>query len=421
MENNKVNDDKRLRDALVEGYVLFTIVENLKGEDSDYIITEVNKQVEVILEVSKNQVLGKSIKEALPLVYEIWSDFSKELPKVEETVKFEFYFNSVDRYFLISAFKPDHNQMIILFTDISIQKKAQEAFQLHEVLFENAHDIMLYIRLNGQIVHANKQACEQYGYTKKQLISMRIQDIRHPSTVSQYEHQMNQADMNGIVFESIHLRSDGSSFPVEVSAKTTYTERGRFRIHIIRDITKRKADEEKILWLAKYDSLTGIPNRANIILHLNEEIKRSLRQETSFAVMMFDIDQFKYFNDYYGHEAGDIVLKHVATEAQNVLRDGDQIGRLGGDEFVVLLTGVETQSDILKLVSRIQQAVHKEITYKNAQLCVRVSMGISMFPQDAREVNDLLHCADQAMYKVKRDGGNGFCFMREDENIDEQT
>jgi PAS domain S-box-containing protein len=189
---------------------------------------------------------------------------------------------------------------------------------MHEILFEHAQDIILYIKLEGQIVNANKRACEQYGYTKEELLLMKIQDLRHPSTVSEYEYQMQMADEEGITFDCIHMRKDGSNFPVEVSAKSISTENGRFRIHIIRDITMRKKNQEKIIWLAKYDSLTEIPNRANFMLRLDEEILRSMRSKIPFAVIMFDVDKFKQYNDHYGHETGDFALKHVALTVQSV-------------------------------------------------------------------------------------------------------
>ncbi len=411
MVDSKDNCCKMMYDAMLEGYALLKIMKNADNEPYDYSIIEINKKFEAIVGVSRNEVIGKTVGQALPEFGESWFKISKSVTQTEAMVQFEFCFEKIDRYFLISAFNLSCDKIIIFITETTLQKKAKDAFRLHEILFENAQDIMLYIKFDGQIVNANKRACEQYGYTKQQLLSMRIQDIRHPSTVSEYEQQMQQADNEGTVFECIHVRSNGSSFPVEVSAKSTYTQDGRFRIHIIRDITKRKENEEKIAWLAKYDALTGIPNRANFIIHLEEEVQRSMRNGTHFAVMLFDVDKFKYINDHYGHETGDVVLRHVAQAAQKVLRATDQIGRFGGDEFVVLQTGIKGYTDIDALAKRIQTAVNETITHEAMQVSVKISIGISLFPEDAIDANSLLHCADKAMYQVKRNGGGAYCFF----------
>lgn len=297
------------------------------------------------------------------------------------------------------------------YAGLALPQPARDLFHLHEVLFDNAQDIILYIELSGQIVNANKKACEQYGYTKEQLLTLTIQELRHPSTAIEYERQMGLADTHGVVFESIHVRSNGQSFPVEVSARSTSTEAGRFRVHIIRDITERKQNEEKISWLANYDSLTEIANRAAFIARLEEEIGRTRRTGIPVALMMFDIDRFKLINDTYGHEAGDSVLRHVAQAAKKVLRTGDKIGRLGGDEFVVLQTGVQAMADVEALARRILAATNETIFYQSLPLTVKTSIGIGLFPQDAPDVGSLLHCADKAMYRVKQAGGGSFCFF----------
>jgi diguanylate cyclase (GGDEF)-like protein/PAS domain S-box-containing protein len=394
--------------AMLEGYALLEIIRNAEGELCDYAILEINRQFETITGLPGSKVIGKTIRQVLSAVDEAWDQFSKNMPRSEETVQFEFLLEYLDKHFLFSSFNPSDNRTVILFTEITLQKKAYEAFRIHEVLFENAHDIILYIKNDGQIVNANKRACEEYGYTREQLTSMRIQDIRHPFTRPDYEQQMMQADKEGIVFECIHMRSDGTSFPVEVSAKSTYTEKGHFRIHIIRNITQRKLNEEKIAWLARYDALTGISNRASVIMFLEDEIQRSMRSGTRFAIMLFDIDKFKSINDQYGHEAGDLVLRQVSEKVRQVLRGTDQIGRLGGDEFVVLQTGIQNEEDIIALVRRLQAAANEAVIYKETPIHITLSIGISLYPEHAAETNGLLHCADKAMYQVKHKGGGGF-------------
>lgn len=411
MRATKASYCNRIFEAILEGYVLLEMIRDAKGEVFDCRIMEINSQAEAMIELSSGEVIGKTLSQILSSFDEYWLRFGNQIPQGQELIQFEFYAENINKYFSISAFIDDRDMLVLFFMDVTLQKKAQDALRIHEVLFDNAQDIMLYIKPEGQILNANKKACDEYGYTKQQLLAMSIQDIRHPSTIHEYDQQMKQAAYGGIVFESIHVRKDGSSFPVEVSAKSTFTARGPLRLHIIRNITKRKENEKQITWLANYDALTGIPNRRSFIAHLEEEISRCLRSETAFALMLFDIDKFKYINDRYGHEAGDMVLRHAATAAQKVLRAEDQIGRLGGDEFVVLQTNIRTQDDIIALAERIQAAVGEPIHYKEIALSIKISIGISLFPKDAPEADGLLHCADTAMYQAKHTGGGSYCFF----------
>lgn len=286
----------------------------------------------------------------------------------------------------------------------------EEILAIHKILFDNAQDIILYVNMKHEVVDSNQRALERYGYSKSEILSKKITDIRHSSTSPEFIEQMRQADAGGVVFESLHVCKDGSTFPVEVSAKSTLAGKEPLRIHIIRDITKRREQEEKIAWLANYDSLTGIPNRNSFITQMEEEIQRSLRNNAQFAVMLFDIDKFKFINDHYGHEAGDVVLRHVAKKVQGVIRSTDYIGRLGGDEFVGLLTNIKSRDDIIALAEKIQLAVREPASYNDTQLKIKISIGISLFPEDATDKDQLLFYADKAMYDVKNNGGGSYSF-----------
>lgn len=403
--------DYRLYDAMSEGYFLLDLISNEEGIHIDGQILECNRQMAYMVNKPCEELIGKRIKEVLPSLDEYWEYFVERFPKQKEIVQFDFEFYKIKKVFHINCFKPSSGQVILLCSDITLQSQAETALQLHEVLFENANDIILYIELDGHIINANKRACEQYGYTKEEFRTLKVRDIRHPSTMDQYEEQMKQANSAGITFECIHVRQDNTSFPVEVSVRASYIEKGRFRIHIIRDITLRKKNEEKIAWLAKYDALTEIPNRGSFLMSLEEEIKNSLREQKKFAIMLFDIDRFKTINDRYGHETGDEVLKHVANKTKGILSDSDIIGRLGGDEFVVLQRNILSKGEVITLAEKIQSAVNQTFHYKGIKAAIHISIGISLFPEDDIEEGGLLQCADKAMYYVKNNGGRAYEFF----------
>lgn len=389
-------------DAMLEGYALFLMLKDEDGIPCDYRILEANKQFANIIGVSDIEVSGKTLRQLLQVSPESWERIHCTLQQQEGC---ECLLELRGRYFQLCVLHPSEDTVIALLLEVTAQKRAEDALKIHQILFESAQDIILYINEQGRIVDANQRALGAYRITKEQLLTKNILDIRHPSTRGEYEEQMCQAETEGIVFESLHMRSDGSDFPVEVSARGTVTENGPLRIHIIRDITKRKEQEAKIAWLARYDALTGIQNRASFLMQLEQEINRSKRTKAHFAVMLFDIDKFKYINDQYGHEAGDVVLRHVSDEVKGTLRSSDQFGRLGGDEFVVLQTDVKQQSDVIRLAQRIQEASARTVAYNETVLQVSISIGICLFPDDAEDTDTLLLCADKAMYTAKKNGG----------------
>jgi diguanylate cyclase (GGDEF)-like protein len=221
---------------------------------------------------------------------------------------------------------------------------------------------------------------------------------------------MLQADETGIVFESIHVKKDYTEFPVEVSAKGTLIGSEKIRIHIIRDITERKNAEEKIIYLANHDSLTGIPNRAFMMNELDRALDFAGRGQYKLALLLFDIDKFKLINDMYGHQAGDMVLKTVAARMKSIIRKVDTVARLGGDEFVIILPMVKNDNDILELVQRMFKAMDEPITVNDTSIKVYISVGISVYPKDASSRESLIKSADISMYEAKKEFGNSHRF-----------
>lgn len=316
----------------------------------------------------------------------------------------------VGRCFLIRRVYIGEQKMIILFSETTMEERARAAFRIHEVLFDNAQDIILYVNIKGEIVNANKAAILEYGYSKEELLKKNINDIRHKSTKRDFSEQMQKADAGGIIFESIHVRRDKSEFPVEVSVRSTKMDTGLLRIHIIRNITERKEQETHIAWLARYDGLTGVLNRRSLFEKIDGEILRSERDGGEFAVLLWDLDRFKVINDNYGHATGDLMLKEVTKRVQSILRQSDYLGRLGGDEFVIIARNITEQDDLTPLMERIFRVLQEPVFYNNEALQIKISVGVSLFPDDAKNSQELLHFADQAMYRIKQAGGNAFAF-----------
>lgn len=159
--------------------------------------------------------------------------------------------------------------------------------------------------------------------------------------------------------------------------------------------------EEHILKLAYADSLTRLPNRALFDDRLNASVARGKRKVEPFAVVVLDMDRFKYINDVLGHESGDFVLKEVAERLTSTLRPYDTVARLGGDEFALLLQDV-SEEDIQTAVGRIASTFEDPVTLNNQPIDIGCSIGIAKFPEHGLDASTLLRRADMAMYSAKR-------------------
>jgi diguanylate cyclase (GGDEF)-like protein len=176
------------------------------------------------------------------------------------------------------------------------------------------------------------------------------------------------------------------------------------------DITERRRAEKQIAHLAHYDALTDLPNRVLFRAQLQQELERTKRGE-QLAVLYIDIDEFKSVNDSLGHPAGDELLKAVASRLRSCLRETDSVARLGGDEFAIVQTGIKQPGDVVKLVTRIYQAIREPYECLGHQVTTDASIGIALAPNDATDLDQLLKSADLAMYGAKADGRRTYRFF----------
>src|SRR3972149_6240320 len=179
---------------------------------------------------------------------------------------------------------------------------------------------------------------------------------------------------------------------------------------VIEDITERKLSEEKIIQLANYDNLTGLPNRRLLMNYLNQAITLVGRRALCAAVLFIDLDRFKLINDTLGHSAGDELLKEVAERLKKCVRLSDTVGRLGGDEFIVLLPDIEQIEDIIIICNRINTIFDSTLKIGEHEVSVMMSIGISVYPTDGEDGEALLRKADVAMYRAKSDGKSCYRF-----------
>ena len=178
----------------------------------------------------------------------------------------------------------------------------------------------------------------------------------------------------------------------------------------------RQLRRKKLHVMANYDHLTSLPNRALLLNRLRQAIASSRRSRTPIALFFIDLDRFKQVNDSLGHEFGDLLLKEVSTLFTTSLRSEDTLARIGGDEFVVLLERFNSVNDLAHIAQKIIDIVQKPFTLHNNLVSIGASIGISLYPNDAEDSEQLFRNADVAMYHAKQLGRNNYQFFTEQMN-----
>jgi two-component system, cell cycle response regulator len=173
---------------------------------------------------------------------------------------------------------------------------------------------------------------------------------------------------------------------------------------------ERKRAEGRLTYLAQYDQLTGLVNRSLFRDRLVQAMARSKRLQQPIGLMLLDLDRFKPVNDTLGHGVGDQLLKVVAERLHECVREVDTVARMGGDEFTVILEGLTCEEDITLVAQRITKSLAEPFLLGEHQVMISASIGITIYPTDDHDVDELLKHADAAMYRAKQQGGNSFQF-----------
>ena|GEM_PF-857742 len=273
-------------------------------------------------------------------------------------------------------------------------------------LVQNSSDVITLIDLDGRIRYQSSSVERIFGYSIGQLIGTPFGELVHVDDRTQMLRRIQEAiNIEGppISVECRLQREDGSFCVSEVTVTNLLqvpTVRGL--VLNTRDVSERKALEEKLTHQAFHDSLTNLPNRAAFRVVLDHAVHGP--DQRRIAVLFLDLDDFKVVNDTLGHEAGDQLLAAVAKRIEATLRPGDSVARLGGDEFAVLLQNMEGESIARRVADRITRQLSTPFAIEGRELFVHASIGIAALVSGEEEAEDLLKNADVAMYIAKARG-----------------
>jgi diguanylate cyclase (GGDEF)-like protein/PAS domain S-box-containing protein len=302
-------------------------------------------------------------------------------------------------------------RMIGTHTDITQEKEMQLKYAHQAQIIEQVHDSIVSITIYGIITSWNTGSELLLGYKAHEMMGKHIFSIYPEKEHSILKKGMDVAKNNKKFSTEIHLvKKSNKVIPVELTLTLLKDVKGKAvgMICYAQDITERKIAQAKLRHQAHYDSLTGLPNRVLLNDRLRHGIEKAKRRGMNLALLFIDLDKFKHINDTLGHNIGDLVLKAVADRLKIQLRKGDTLARLGGDEFIIIMEDLEKEKDASLLAQKILEVLKDPVYVENNTLYVSSSIGISTFPNDSVEPNDLMKYADVAMYKAKEEGRNNF-------------
>jgi diguanylate cyclase (GGDEF)-like protein/PAS domain S-box-containing protein len=274
-------------------------------------------------------------------------------------------------------------------------------------------DLMFEVDLDGRYYSTHSPREELLARPSKELLGRTVHDVMPQAQADRVLQALQEAHVKGWSMGAqicLPLQMGERWFELSVARKASATGEGQRFVVISRDVTDNKLAEEKVLQLAHFDALTGLPNRSLLADRCQQALGAAQRHGQCVALLFLDLDHFKNINDALGHRVGDALLCAVAQRLSGLLREQDTIARLGGDEFILVLPDTDAVG-AAHVAEKLLRAADQPFDIDAHELVITPSMGIAMYPQDGKDFDTLSRCADAAMYIAKQGGRNHYRFF----------
>lgn len=297
----------------------------------------------------------------------------------------------------------------------NLEEALKESEERFKSLFYNHPEALVYIDKNGNVIDINPKFTDLFGYTLDEIKGRNINEgFIHPDNLKEEGRRIDEIALKTgyINFETVRKRKDGTLIPVSISGAPIIINGEIYGVvGLYIDLTEKKKQEEALKHLSTHDPLTGLSNKILLEEKFKMEKARYERYKSKFAIFYIDLYEFKFINDNFGHNIGDEVLKIISNKLLNNIRKCDLISRVGGDEFILLLTDIESPEKVRCVANKIIKIFEEPIKFNEHNFEIGVNIGISMFPDDGENLEDLIKKADFAMYYAKSVGKNIFSFF----------
>jgi diguanylate cyclase (GGDEF)-like protein/PAS domain S-box-containing protein len=292
-------------------------------------------------------------------------------------------------------------------TKAALEVNRKLTFQKHAL---DEHAIVSIADAAGDITYVNDKFCAISGYDREELLGNNHKIVKSDEHPDEFFVDMWKTISSGHTWHSEikNTNKTGNVYWVKTTIVPTLDDKGKpFQyVGILTEITTDKNNEEKLKRIAHYDVLTNLPNRVLLADRLNHAMVQCQRRNQSLAVAYMDLDGFKIVNDTYGHDLGDKLLVKLSRRMKEALREGDTLARIGGDEFIVVMVDLVKIEDSVSVLERLLKATAEPVIVGETVMQVSVSIGVTLYPQDGADADQLIRHADEAMYVAKHSGKN---------------
>lgn len=309
--------------------------------------------------------------------------------------------------------------IVIIMRDINIQdqdvKQVVEREQRFKSLFDQNPDFVFSLDLDFCFTDINDAMLDETGFTRNEITDRPFSTLITPDYFSQTVMSLIEVK-KGIrkTYDTVMIKKEGNPIYVSLSLFPIFVHNQLVGIHgIAKDISKKKEYEKRIYLLAYTDTLTNLPNRAQFQLEIIKTLEKAEEDNRKFALLFFDIDNFKNVNDSLGHSAGDALLKDTATRIKSLLPEHCHLFRMSGDEFTVIIDIFHRKTELTQIAKIILDGFKDSFNIEGHEILISSSIGIATYPEDTNNSDDLVRYADSAMYFSKQRGKNYYSLFNE--------
>jgi len=431
-----VTEQRQIQETLQQSYgalqaVLQTTLDGFVRADKQGLLLQVNPAYCAMSGYSQDELLQMSILDLE--VSDRHEDLAARVVRLYQTGRDQFETRHRrkdgtlwDVEISLTANANGGGDMFAFLRDITERKLAQLRLEMSASVFSHAHEGISITDIHGNILNVNDTFCQITGYSRAEVIGKHSRLLKSERQDNNFYEVMWKALLvNGHWSGEIwNRRKNGEIYPELLTISAVRDERGVTRqyVALFSDISARKAIEDRVRQLAFFDALTELPNRRLLTDRLTQILLANKRSGHFGAVLFMDLDNFKPLNDTHGHAVGDLLLIEVARRLKTNVREVDTVARLGGDEFVVLLSELNhtleaSQAQAMAIADKIRRAIaevyllsrssdHSGSASQPVEHHCTASIGVAVFDPSQTDQENILHHADEAMYRAKETGRN---------------
>ncbi len=441
---------------MLSAYAYHKIITDLHNNPIDLEFLEINSAYELMTGLKQADIVGRRMMEIKPSATSDdvnWLMFYGNVALSGHPAVIEHYSKTSNQWFLVHAHSSKKGYIAAHFINISALKQRElgllkrnellvKAFEqsansekklrqlLEEIrntqeltqnryrnIVEDSNDLIYSCSLNGIIRSVNKSFCKITEKSADEIIGKNISKfLQFENTHTSWQGILNQVAHNSAnSFEHGFKMLDGSIRHYHINLSPIYDSHKKITeiIGTNHDVTSLKQKEQKMMALAYRDALTNLPNKNLFVDRLNTSISTCRRTGTKAAIVLVDLDDFKKINNSLGHAIGNKILVDTARRLVSCMRDYDSVARVGEDNFLLLFQNIRHDNELFPIINRLNLILAEPYIVDGNQMDITASLGISVFPDDGDNSEDLLMNVDKAMYKAKELGKNCNYFFNE--------